>query len=146
MGDREFTEFESALHKSNKILNELEEEMGWQDRRSQAYSCFREAIHAFRDMMPPQEAVNFAAQLPMLLAGLFIDGWKPSKTPIRLSGEEFYDRIQDRITYQIEGGTRHLVAAVWKVLENNMSEGQLNHVLDNLPNDLVESIRTKAYA
>jgi uncharacterized protein (DUF2267 family) len=136
MGDREFTEFETTVAKSNRILNELEEEMGWQNRRSQTYAAMREVLHALRDRLVFSEAIQFAEQLPMLLAGVYIDGWKPAKTPMKMDKEEFYNRIQAHLPYKIDGGADRLVKAVWKVLQKNISKGELDDIRASMPKDL----------
>lgn len=141
MGDREFTEFDTTVQKTNRILNELEEEMGWQDRRSQTYACIREVLHALRDRLPVNEAIKLAAQMPMLLAGVFISGWKPAETPIKMTAEEFNNRIQENIPYKVEGGVPRLVDAVWKVMEDNLSKGLMSDIKAILPSDMVGASR-----
>lgn len=140
MGDREFTESETTLQKTDLILNELEEEMGWQNRRSQTYASMREVLHALRDRLQVNEAMQFANQMPMLLAGVFIDGWKPAGKPDKMNAEQFHQRIQDNIPYKIDGGAPKLVGSVWKVLEKNFSKGALEDIKANLPNDLVAKL------
>jgi uncharacterized protein (DUF2267 family) len=141
MADREFTEFESTLNKTDRILNELEEEMGWQNRRSQTYASMREVLHALRDRLTTNEVIQLAAQMPMLLAGVFINGWRPRSKPVRMNAEEFYDHIQANLPYKIDGGVPRLVKAVWRVMEKNFSKGALSDVMANLPNDLVKSLQ-----
>ncbi len=55
-----------------------------------AYKSLRAVRQKMRDRLPLNDAVHFAAQLPMFLRGLFYEGWKPSKVPIKMSREESY--------------------------------------------------------
>jgi uncharacterized protein (DUF2267 family) len=144
MGDREFTEFDATVSKTNEILNELEEELGWQNRRSQTYAAMREVLHALRDRLQPQEAVQFASQLPMLMAGMFINGWKMTNKPDKMDADAFYKRIQERFQYSTGGGIPDVVRAVWHVLQKNVSAGALEDIKANLPNDLVKSIESRS--
>jgi uncharacterized protein (DUF2267 family) len=41
------------------------------------------SLHALRDRIGPENSVHFAAQLPILLRGVFYEGWQPSETPTR---------------------------------------------------------------
>ena len=53
------------------------------DNRHQAYMALRASLHALRDRIGPENAIHFAAQLPILLRGVFYEGWQPSETPTR---------------------------------------------------------------
>jgi uncharacterized protein (DUF2267 family) len=53
------------------------------DSRRQAYVALRASLHALRDRIGPENSVHFAAQLPILLRGVFYEGWQPSETPTR---------------------------------------------------------------
>lgn len=46
-----------------------------------AYKSLRAVLQTMRDRLPIDDAVLFAAQLPLLLRGLFTKGWEPSKLP-----------------------------------------------------------------
>ena len=55
-------------------LNELREDLGWVDK-GRTYLLLRTALHAIRDSLPETEAADIAAQLPLLLKGIWWDGW-----------------------------------------------------------------------
>ena len=38
-------------------------------------------MHAFRDQLPLAEAVHLGAQLPLLVRGIYYDGWSPGTGP-----------------------------------------------------------------
>ena len=46
------------------------------DDRHLAYVALRATLHALRDRLGPENAVHLAAQLPMLLRGLYYEGWR----------------------------------------------------------------------
>jgi len=65
-----------------------------------AYKSLRAVRQTMRDRLPLNDAVHFAAQLPMFLRGLFYEGWKPS---IR--------RKTSRFSKVHVGGSRGAIAA-----------------------------------
>jgi uncharacterized protein (DUF2267 family) len=61
-----------------------------------AYKALRAVLQTMRDRLPLNDAVHFAAQLPMFLRGLFYEGWEPSQVPIKMPREEFLAAIQEK--------------------------------------------------
>ena len=62
-----------------------------------AYKALRAVLHTMRDRLALNDAVHFAAQLPMFLRGLFYDGWEPAKVPVKMSSTEFLQSVQQKI-------------------------------------------------
>ena len=62
-----------------------------------AYKALRAVLHTMRDRLALNDAVHFAAQLPMFLRGLFYDGWEPAKVPVKMSSTEFLQGVQQKI-------------------------------------------------
>jgi len=63
--------------------------------RQLAYAALRATLHALRDRLTVEEAVQFGAQLPMLLRGMYYEGWTPSGKPLQEDREEFLAHIQE---------------------------------------------------
>ncbi|MBI2385085.1 MAG: DUF2267 domain-containing protein [Elusimicrobia bacterium] len=85
--------FDTAVQKGNIWLKDIET-AGKMRSRFQAYAALRSVLHALRDCLPPAEAVKFSAQMPLMIKGVFFDGWKVTPKPRRMSRAEFYDRIR----------------------------------------------------
>jgi uncharacterized protein (DUF2267 family) len=62
-----------------------------------AYKGLRAVLQTVRVRLPLDLAVHFGAQLPMLVRGLYYEGWEPSKVPIKMSRQEFVDAVQQKI-------------------------------------------------
>ena len=62
--------FETTLHKTNRWLKELMEELDWQDQHA-AYLAMRATLLALRDRLTVEEVAQLGAQLPMLIRGLY---------------------------------------------------------------------------
>jgi uncharacterized protein (DUF2267 family) len=137
MSDTGFSAFSTTVEKSNLVLKEIEEAYGWPpDRRQQSYDALRTVLHALRDRLTVEEAADLGAQLPMLIRGLYFEGWKPSKAPQKMSKEEFVDRIRREFTYDIDGGIDTLVQRVLHALRRYVTEGEWDEVRSSLPKDM----------
>lgn len=81
------TTFEHATEKAGIWLKDMMHELGTDDPRL-AYHALSAALHALRDRLGVNEAAQLAAQLPLLVRGLFYEGWHPASTPVRLRRPE----------------------------------------------------------
>jgi uncharacterized protein (DUF2267 family) len=72
--------FDKTVQESNLWLKDVMERLNTQDRHH-AYSTLRVVLHALRDRIGPESAAHLAAQLPMLLRGLFYESWDPTGKP-----------------------------------------------------------------
>ncbi|MBU2960782.1 DUF2267 domain-containing protein [Citreicella sp. C3M06] len=62
-------------------LNELCDNLGFPKPR--AYMLLHETLHDIRDFLTVDQAADLAAQLPVLVRGVYFEGWNPSKTPVK---------------------------------------------------------------
>ena len=125
--------FDATVQKTNAWLRELMEQRQWD--RHQAYHALRVVLHALRDRMGVDETAAFAAQLPMLVRGLYFEGWNPDHNPHRekrgafLAGIacEYRDRNED---------VDSVARAVFRVLTNHLTEGEIAKVKHRLPEEI----------
>ena len=73
---------EKSEQETTLWLNEIGERLATADRRK-AFNALRATLHAVRDRVGPDHALHLAAQLPLLIKGLFFENWRPSETPTR---------------------------------------------------------------
>ena len=130
---------ESSIQKTNLILKDIERAYGWpKEQRNQSYCALRTVLHLLRDRMPVQESVEFAAQLPVLVRGIYFDGWKPMNVPVKLNRDDFLFEVRQGFPYDVEGGTERVVQVVLDALSRHVTPGQWNDVKDNMPRDLAQ--------
>jgi uncharacterized protein (DUF2267 family) len=133
--------FETSLDKTNLILKDIEQAYGWpKERRNQSYAALRTVLHLLRDRLPVQEGVEFAAQLPVLIRGVYFEGWDPSIVPVKLNREEFLYEVRQGFPYEIDGGIESLVRTVLNALRRHVTEGEWDDVRSNVPRDLSQMI------
>lgn len=130
--------FEETVAKTNAWLDELDGVMGFGDRHK-AYMTLRAVLHALRDRLPTDEAVDLAAQLPMLVRGFYYEGWHPAHKPPRYRHkQDFLDRTAKEVPWLERGELERAVAAVFGVLSSELGGGEKEHVRKALPAELRE--------
>ncbi len=87
--------FDKTVQESNLWLKDVMERLNTNDRHH-AYSTLRAVLHALRDRIGPESAAHLGAQLPMLLRGLFYEGWDPTGKPTKERHEAAFLPISPR--------------------------------------------------
>lgn len=126
--------FDHSLATTREWLDDVKEELGLRDQE-QAFEATRAVLHTLRDRLTVEEATDFAAQLPMLLQGLYYHEWTPTNKPDKVRDrEEFLNKIAERLMgkYPPEDAAR----AVFRVLTRRMTEGEINDVKGSLPDEI----------
>jgi uncharacterized protein (DUF2267 family) len=127
--------FDRTIHKTNIWLRDLMEILGCSDRQ-QAYLALRATLHALRDRLTIEEVAQLAAQFPMLIRGLYYEGWDPTGKPVKeRHADEFLARVNQELRpYEIDA---ELAArSVFLVLANRISEGEIVDVEHVLPKEI----------
>ncbi|KAB1941070.1 DUF2267 domain-containing protein [Micromonospora sp. ALFpr18c] len=137
MADAMISAFESSLDKTNLILKDIETAYGWpKDRRNQSYAALRTVLHLLRDRLPVDESVEFAQQLPVLVRGIYFDGWNPSDVPIKLNRDDFLYEVRQGFPYDVDGGPERVTQVVLDTLRQHVTQGEWQDVKDTMPKDL----------
>ncbi len=125
------------LGKAEMWINEMAAELGIADE-DRAYLALRAGLHALRDRLTVEEAAHLSAQMPMMIRGLFFEGWHPGgrRDKLRSLGS-FLDRI-DRELMRGELDAGKVARATFKLLDRHVSRGQLDNVRHTLPHQLQE--------
>jgi uncharacterized protein (DUF2267 family) len=138
--------FERYAAEANHFINEVAAELGT-DNRSKAARITRAVMHALRDRLIPDEAVQFSQGLPMALKSVYFDQYDISKTPVKIRNQnDFlnYIRSKNRLSEMEDFPDQDAVAeglrAVFAVLEEHLDFGQVNKIKRLLPATIVHLI------
>ena len=129
--------FDSTIHKTNAWLGEIMARLESTDRHA-AYHALRAVLHVLRDRLTVEEAVQFGAQLPMLVRGFYYEGWNPAGKPLKWNRHEFLSAVQDDLRPAAEADAEKVTRAVLSVLTHHVSEGEVTNVKNILPKALRE--------
>src|SRR3982074_2306989 len=120
---------ERSVHETNRWLNEVAEELGHEDRE-QAWRVLRAHLQLLRDQLTVDEAAQLAAQLPLVLRGVFYEGFDPGRQPAKLRDrEQFLARLAERAQLGDPGEAGHAAEAAARVLSRHVTPGELDDVL-----------------
>jgi uncharacterized protein (DUF2267 family) len=101
-----------------------------------AYQALRAVLQTLRDRLPAAEAAHFAAQLPVLVRGIFYEGYRPTQVPEALSREEFLNRISENIVSGRTTDPLEVTRQVFALLERFLGYGELKKIGLVLPAEL----------
>ena len=125
--------FGATLEKTNRWLKEIAEELGGASDQA-AYLALRCTMHALRDRLTLDETAQLAAQLPLIVRGVYYEGWDPSRTPIICrSRAEFIDRVGAECRADLDASIEQMVRAVFAVVSRHVSAGEIDDVKGMLP-------------
>jgi uncharacterized protein (DUF2267 family) len=125
---------DASIDKVNRWLAEVGRAFGNDDRRL-AYRVVRAWLHCLRDRLTVEAAAHFAAQLPALWRGVFYDGWKPSRVPVKYGRSEYAARFACDAGVH-ESDVAKAAAMVTAVVRQHMSAGVVDEAFALLPADL----------
>lgn len=131
-----FSSIEKSTHKTKEWLHEIQDELGWEDE-NMVYTASRAVLQTLRDRLPVIEAVELAEGLPMVMKGMYYEGYNPTGKPEKIkSRDEFFQKVQER-TPRTPIKTEEATRAVFNLLDKKLGGGgEIDQVKGNLPKDL----------
>jgi uncharacterized protein (DUF2267 family) len=130
---------DSAIQKTHEWLKEITDRLGFPNEKS-GFAALRAVLHALRDRLPQQNAVELGAQLPMVIRGMYYGGWDPQKEPSRVRHQqEFFDLVAAELKDHTElRDARRVTKIVFGVLGDRLDAGEKDKLLRTLPKELRE--------
>lgn len=130
--------FDKTLHDTNTWLKHLMETLEIEDRHA-AYVLLRATLHAIRDRVGAENAVHFGAQLPMLLRGVYYEGWRMSQPATKERDvERFVDHVLKEIPSDLFDDPDQAVCGALAVIRSMIDPGEALKLIHLFPRDLRE--------
>ena len=138
MGTTNVAALDRTVQQTQAWLGHIAEDLGWEDH-DKTYTILRAVLHTLRDRLPPDEAVDLASQLPMLVRGIYFEGWHPGDKPLRYRNrEEFLDRVCRAAPKLQADEAERAVMAVFRELSTELDWGEVEEAREAVPREVRE--------
>jgi uncharacterized protein (DUF2267 family) len=138
MSETQLPVLDHTIQQTNVWLKKLMADHHLDDRHH-AYSALRAVLHALRDRLTPEQAVHFGAQLPIIIRGIYYEGWHMSRKPTDdRHVDEFLERVAAELPPQFPRDAYGVTQAVFDLLWKELDPGEIEKVINALPMPLRE--------
>ncbi len=141
--------FDTTVQETNRWLKDLMARLDTKDSHA-AEGILRATFHALRDRIGPENATHLGAQLPMLLRGLYYEGWRLSKTTKERHTLQFIEHVRSMLPELDEAEVRLGICAVLDILAARIDPAEAAKLAALFPKDMrdlwPEGIREAAVA
>jgi uncharacterized protein (DUF2267 family) len=115
----------TAVETTEEWISALMVRLGWR-HKERAFLALLAALHALRDALPRDEAGYLGVQLPVLLRGLYFEGWHPaSHIPRAKTHSAFLERIQEGVHRDPGIDAEQVAHAVFSLLAERLPSGEI---------------------
>ena len=136
--------FEKYALKGNEFLQLLAVELGKEGDLHTTARILRNTLHVLRDHLTVEESLQMISQLPLMIKGVYVEGCKAPKKPLRIKhvetlvSEWMKKEGASVAAHDVinEAGARHAIRCVFKVVNNYVSDGELRDIAGTLPKEL----------
>jgi uncharacterized protein (DUF2267 family) len=123
---------ESSMQKAREWLGDFIECTGRPDT-GKAWQMMRAVLHVLRDRVTVEQCAHLSAQLPLLIRGVYFEGWRPVDQPRPLrSQEEFVRAVGEGLTAHPEIDPRQAIEGTFRVLGKHVTAGELEKIKNML--------------
>ena len=129
--------FSHAAQQAQQWVNELAAELSWNEQH--AYRLLKSVLHTLRDWLSQEEMADLSAQLPVLIRGIYFEGWKPSDTPAwERKKRDFVISARAGFGAGAPVDMDAAIHAVFKLLDRHISHGEIVQVRNSMKKSLRE--------
>lgn len=125
--------FDTTVQETNLWLKAIESRLP-PCNRQEAYAALRAVLHVLRDRLPTEAVLGLSAQLPMLLRGVFLEGWRPAAGPTSIRDPKvFAGEVAEQLAPAFPCLPNDTVDAVFAVLAERLDAGEVSKLAQYLP-------------
>ncbi len=126
---------DTTVQKTHEWLRDIKEELGFDSDRA-AYAALRATLHALRDLLTTDQVALLGAQLPMLVRGIYYEGWNPP-LPGRRERDGFLDDIRRELRdHQELSDPARVACVVFGVIGMHITAGEVEKIVRSLPREV----------
>lgn len=124
--------FDTTVQETNEWLRGLEAQLP-PCRRQQAYEALRAVFHVLRDRLTIDAVLGLSAQLPMLLRGVFMEGWQANPPSDLRDPAALAKAVAERLPPHFPREAPGVAEAVFRVMANRLDPGEIAKIVHQLP-------------
>ncbi|MEX0646842.1 MAG: DUF2267 domain-containing protein [Balneolaceae bacterium] len=142
--------FEKYLHEAHDYFNHLAAELDHPNEKKRVVIIWRAVMHVIRDRIHIAESLDLISPLPMVLKGLYVEGWKYHESP--LYDFETLAQMKTQVKalqnkygeaeFDWSKPTEEIISITLKSLGRYVPETQLEHIKNMLPDDVKQVVHT----
>lgn len=130
------TFFAPNINEAFKWIESVANQLGVWERKDIAWKVLREVMHMIRDRITIQEVFHLSAQLPLLIRGMYFEGYTISGKPDKFHVNEIETRLRRVLRGTPKLKPQDAFGAVVMTIHSFISEGELDDICDTLPKDI----------
>jgi uncharacterized protein (DUF2267 family) len=127
---------EKYCNETKSWLSDIAGKMRVPGRNDWAFNTLRAVLHTIRDRTTIQEVFHLSAQLPVLIRGIYFEGYKPTGKPLKMNSQDFMKQIKKKMGPSVDVPAAEAFRAVIDVLYERVSPGEMNDIKGSMPKDI----------
>lgn len=125
-----------------KFIKDVKEELGENSDLHQSERIMASVLHTLREVISPEESLHLIAQLPVLIKGIYVHNWHIRHKKSVHTMDDFMQSLMSQsprtssADFGNEEKAKQRTKAIFRVLRNHVTEGEIKDIVAQLPPDL----------
>ena len=139
--------FEKDYREANHFIKALALQLGTPNDTDHALRILQSVFKELRRRIIPDESLHIISQLPLMLKGMYVDGWNINEPLSEAKTfHEFLNEIRDNTgksddpDFANEELARKKIMIVFKELKKYIPDNELDQLRDELPTDVAKMV------
>lgn len=125
--------FDTTVQETNEWLKAVETKLP-PCSRQEAYGALRAVLHVLRDRLPLEAVLGLSAQLPMLVRGFMLEGWRPGGGPSDTRDpQDFAAAVAGQLPRAFPRQPHDVIGAIFVTLGEKLAPGEADKLEQYLP-------------